>query len=111
MLKITLGVLVAVLSLVLLFMMWQLQVSTRRLDDKIKELTDKEEKDKQDNNEALTQATLAAAQQAAWDAAWARRLASRPIHVRLSRPKYHHHHPELSPPPPEEPAEEPVEPV
>jgi len=81
-----LSVTTAILALVTLFMLCQLQDSARRLDAKLKEV----DNTSQAEANAISQATLAAAQQAAWDAAWARRLASTPIYAPLYRPRYHH---------------------
>lgn len=52
---------------------------------------DKDAVEAAEAQQAISEATLAAARQAAWDAAWARRLATRPVYYNW-RP-YHHWRP------------------
>jgi Ni/Co efflux regulator RcnB len=82
-----LSVTAIILGLAVIVLLIQLYMTNVRLNEKLSQV----EQAATENNESIGEATLAAAQQAAWDAAWARRLASRPVYVRpLFRPRYHH---------------------
>ena len=96
-----------ILALVTLGVLTYLYVLSKRVDDKLAIV----QKEETAESESIGEATLAAAQQAAWDAAWARRLASRPViyYQPLYRPRYHYRRRYHHPPPEEEPVvEEPV---
>lgn len=96
-----------VLALASLAVLTQLYLFSKRLDDKLERV----EKESTAESQSIGEATLAAAQQAAWDAAWARRLASRPVYYYkpLYRPHYHHRRRYHHPPPEEDPVvDEPV---
>jgi Ni/Co efflux regulator RcnB len=82
-----LSVTAIILGLAVIGLLIQLYMASVRLNEKLSQVEQAAAAD----TESLGEATLAAAQQAAWDAAWARRLASRPVYVRpLFRPRYHH---------------------
>lgn len=105
--KITgLSVITFVLAMAVLAVLVQLHLATKRLDEKLLQADQAATLESQ----SISEATLAAAQQAAWDAAWARRLASRPVYYYqpLYRPRYHHRRRHHHPPPEEEPTSEPV---
>lgn len=103
--KITgLSVITFVLAMAVLAVLVQLHLTSKRLDEKLLQADQAASRESQ----SISEATLAAAQQAAWDAAWARRLASRPVYYYqpLYRPRYHHRRRHHHPPPDDEPVVE-----